>query len=81
MLPASTPLCQDETCYLLAIDFDKDDWLQDVSTLRDVCTVFDVPVAIERSRSGHGAQAWFFFANPITARLARRFGSACLLMR
>jgi hypothetical protein len=72
------PLCQDETCHFLVIDFDKDGWLQDVSTLRNVCAVFDVPVAIERSRSGHGAHAWFFFANPITASLARKFGSALL---
>jgi hypothetical protein len=72
------PLCQDERCHFLAIDFDKDGWQQDVSTLRDVCTVFDVPVAIERSRSGHGAHAWFFFANPIPAGLARKFGSALL---
>ncbi len=72
------PLRQDETCHFLAIDFDKDGWQQDVSTLRDVCTAFAVPVAIERSRSGHGAHAWFFFADPIAASLARRFGSALL---
>jgi len=72
------PLRQDEECHLLAIDFDDDGWQQDVSTLRDVCTAFAVPVAIERSRSGHGAHAWFFFADPISASLARRFGSALL---
>jgi hypothetical protein len=49
-----------------------------VSTLRDVGAAFDVPGANERSRSGHGAVAWFFFANPITASLARKFGSALL---
>ena len=32
------PLLQDETCHFLAIDFDKDGWQQDVSTLRDVCS-------------------------------------------
>jgi superfamily II DNA or RNA helicase len=72
------PLLQDETCHFLAIDFDKDGWQQDVSTLRDVCTAFAVPIAVERSRSGHGAHAWFFFSSPITANLARRFGSALL---
>ena len=72
------PLRQDEKCHFLAIDFDKDGWQQDVSTLRDVCKVFDVPVAIERSRSGHGAHAWYFFTDPIAASLARRFGSALL---
>jgi hypothetical protein len=40
------PLHQNETCHFLAIDFDKDGWQQDVSTLRDVCTAFAVPMAI-----------------------------------
>jgi superfamily II DNA or RNA helicase len=35
-------------------------------------------VAVERSRSGHGAHAWFFFADPVAASLARKFGSALL---
>ncbi len=72
------PMRQDEKCHFLAIDFDEDGWQQDVSTLRDICTAFAVPMAIERSRSGHGAHAWFFFSDPITASLARRFGSALL---
>jgi hypothetical protein len=72
------PLLQDEKCHFLAIDFDKDGWQLDVAAVRDVCKAFDVPVAIERSRSGHGAHAWYFFTNPITASLARRFGSALL---
>jgi len=72
------PLRQDEKCHFLAIDFDKDGWQQDVSTLKDVCTAFDVPAVIERSRSGLGAHAWFFFADPVAASLARKFGSALL---
>jgi superfamily II DNA or RNA helicase len=72
------PLCQDEKCHFLAIDFDKDGWQQDVRTLREVCTAFAVPMAIERSRSGRGAHAWYFFADPIAASLARKFGSALL---
>ena len=72
------PLRQDEKCHFLAIDFDKDGWQQDVSTLKDVCTAFAVPVAIERSRSGNGAHAWFFFADPVAASLARKFGAALL---
>ena len=72
------PLRLDEKCHFLAMDFDKDGWEQDVSTLKDVCTAFAVPVAVERSRSGHGAHAWFFFAEPVAASLARKFGSALL---
>jgi superfamily II DNA or RNA helicase len=37
-----------------------------------------VPYAVERSRSGNGAHAWIFFAQPIPAALARQFGAALL---
>ena len=72
------PMCQDDTCHFLAIDFDDDGWQKDISTLREVCFTFDIPVAIERSRSGSGAHAWFFFENLIPANLARKLGSALL---
>ena len=72
------PLCQDETCHFLAMDFDEESWKNDISTLREVCADLNVPVAIERSRSGNGAHAWFFFENQIPAHLARKFGSALL---
>jgi len=72
------PLYQDETCHFLAMDFDEESWKNDISTLREVCADLNVPVAIERSRSGNGAHAWFFFENQIPAHLARKFGSALL---
>jgi superfamily II DNA or RNA helicase len=72
------PMHQDDTCHFLAIDFDDDCWQNDISTLREVCLSFNVPIAIERSRSGSGAHAWFFFKNRIPANLARKFGSALL---
>ncbi|MDO8720892.1 MAG: DEAD/DEAH box helicase family protein [Syntrophales bacterium] len=72
------PLRRDETCHLLAVDFDDDGWQRDCATLREVCVAFGVPVALERSRSGNGAHAWFFFADPIPASLVRKFGSALL---
>ncbi|MEW6173691.1 MAG: DEAD/DEAH box helicase family protein [Bacillota bacterium] len=72
------PMCLDETCYFLAIDFDDGGWQEDVSVLRDVCRGFDIPVAIERSRSGSGAHAWFFFEKQISAALARKLGTALL---
>ncbi|MGC8492674.1 MAG: TOTE conflict system archaeo-eukaryotic primase domain-containing protein [Syntrophobacteraceae bacterium] len=72
------PLLQDETCRFLAIDFDKEGWQEDASTLRGVCCAFNIPVAFERSRSGQGAHAWFFFTAPISAAPARKFGSAML---
>ena len=72
------PLCCDETCHFLAIDFDDDGWQQDVGVLREVCREFEIPIAVERSMSGNGAHAWFFFEENIAAATARRFGSALL---
>ena len=72
------PLRQDETCRFLVIDFDDEGWQKDVSTLRDICKDFDIPVAVERSRSGNGAHAWFFFTDPLSASIARKFGTALL---
>ncbi len=72
------PLCLDETCYFLAIDFDGEGWERDISVLRVVCSEFKIPLSVERSRSGNGAHAWFFFENSLPATLARKFGSALL---
>ena len=72
------PMCPDESCYFLAIDFDDGEWQKDVTTLREVCTEFKIPIAVERSRSGKGAHVWFFFENSLPASFARKFGSALL---
>lgn len=72
------PMYPDETCCFLAVDFDDEGWQQDVVVLRNSCKEFDIPVAIERSRSGNGGHAWLFFEKPIAAALARRFGTALL---
>ncbi len=72
------PMLLNETCYFLAIDFDDEGWQKDITTLRNSCYKFNIPIAIERSRSGNGAHAWFFFENSITSTLARKFGSAML---
>ncbi len=78
MIAGVYPLLTDETCWFLAIDFDDEGWKKDISALRKVCNQFDIPVAIERSRSGNGVHAWFFFDQPVQASLARKFGSAIL---
>lgn len=69
------PMLQDETCYFLAADFDKEDWVDNVFAFKKTCVQEGVPVAIERSRSGNGAHAWMFFKENIPASLARRMGS------
>ena len=71
-------LLEDETCHFLAADFDKESWRDDVAAFRETCRAFGVPVAIERSRSGNGAHAWFFFADKVAARAARRM--CCFLL-
>ncbi len=51
------PLLSDETCWLLAADFDKKSWQEDIKAFTETCRQHGVPVAIERSRSGNGAHA------------------------
>lgn len=68
------PLLPDETCRFLALDFDKDGWREDVTAFAATCRSFDLPFAVERSRSGNGAHVWFFFSGPVAAATARRMG-------
>jgi superfamily II DNA or RNA helicase len=72
------PLISDETCYFLAIDFDGPGWNSDVLAVRQSCKELSIPITIERSRSGDGAHAWFFFQEKIPATLARNFGTKLL---
>lgn len=72
------PLLKDETCYFLAIDFDKTSWQQDVLAFFKICCSFSIPSLLERSQSGNGAHAWIFFAEAIPARLARTLGTGLL---
>ena len=72
------PMLPDETCHFLAMDFDEAGWQDDVTTVREVCVEFDIPVAVERSQSGNGGHLWFFFENRLPAALARKFGTAIL---
>jgi superfamily II DNA or RNA helicase len=66
------PLFRDERCHLLAIDFDKGSWTDDVLAFAETCCAVGLPAAIERSRSGNGAHAWFFFEEPVLAAVARK---------
>ena len=72
------PLLRDERCHLLAIDFDKDFWTDDVLAFAETCRAVGLPAAVERSRSGNGAHAWFFFEEPVLAAVARKVG--CFLL-
>lgn len=72
------PMLQDETCFFLAMDFDKADWQQDAAAVLETCRRLDVPAFLERSRSGNGGHVWLFFAEAVPAALARRLGSYLL---
>ena len=72
------PLLDDETCWFLAIDFDKASWQSDVVEVMRSCAELGVPASIERSRSGRGAHLWVFFASPVPSATARNLGCAVL---
>ena len=72
------PLLEDDTCHFLAVDFDEAEWRDDAQGFMQSCTELGVPAALEISRSGCGAHAWVFFAGRVTAREARRLGTAVI---
>ena len=67
------PLMKDERCRFLVVDFDGDNFKTDAQSFVKTCQREKISAYIERSRSGNGAHIWFFFAEPITASVARRF--------
>jgi len=69
------PMLLDETCFFLAVDFDKSNWRADANAFLDTCRLLGIPAALERSRSGNGAHVWIFFDRAIPASLARRLGA------
>ena len=72
------PLLQDNTCYLLAADFDKGNWQEEVKAMARACERYSVPHTIEISRSGNGAHLWVFFKDRIPANEARLLGFGLL---
>ena len=72
------PLLVDETCFFLAVDFDKSGWQDDASAFLGACHRLGLPAALERSRSGMGGHVWLFFDDAIPATVARRLGSHLL---
>jgi len=67
-------MLDDETCWFLAIDFDKRTWEEDVRAVVDTARRMGLPAVVERSRSGNGAHVWFFFSAPVAATTARKMG-------
>ena len=72
------PLLRDETCWFLAVDFDKKTWEYDSQAFLETCRELGVPAALERSRSGKGGHVWIFFDRVLPAITARKLGCAIL---
>ncbi len=72
------PLLTDETCWFLAVDFDKATWADDAKAFMETCESYQIPAALERSRSGNGGHVWIFFETAIPAVTARKLGTLLL---
>jgi hypothetical protein len=72
------PLLEDDSSHFLAVDFDEAEWRDDARAFMLSCAELGVPAALEISRSGEGAHAWVFFAGRVSARDARRLGTAII---
>ena len=72
------PMLLDETCWFLAADFDKATWQEDTKAFLETCKLFEIPAALERSRSGNGGHIWVFFSESIPAAMARKMGTFLL---
>lgn len=72
------PLLPDNTCHLLAADFDKDGWQDAVKAMSEACRRYNIPHLVEISRSGNGAHLWVFFTDAVSARDARLLGFGLL---
>ena len=72
------PLLSDNSTFILAADFDKDDWFKAVTAFALTCESLGIPYLLERSRSGNGGHVWIFFSEAVAASDARRLGNGLL---
>lgn len=72
------PLLSDDSCHFLAVDFDEGEWREDARAFVQSCRELGVPAALEISSSGNGAHVWVFFSSSVSARDARRLGTAII---
>jgi superfamily II DNA or RNA helicase len=72
------PLADDDSCWWVAADFDKDSAMIDALAYMKAARAHGIPAALEVSQSGRGAHVWIFFAQATSAALARRIAT-CLV--
>ena len=72
------PLQDDNTCYFIAIDFDENDWFEEMLCVYRIAKEKDIDCVMEKSSGGEGGHLWFFFAKAIQASLARNFAMELL---
>lgn len=71
------PLLQDNTSWFIAADFDQStaktkSWIDECRTFMLECEKHNMPVYLERSRSGTGGHVWMFFEEPYPAFKSRQ---------
>lgn len=72
------PLGDDDTCWWVAADFDKDSAMLDALAYLKAARAQNVPAALEVSQSGRGAHVWIFFAQATSASVARQIATSLL---
>jgi len=68
------PLLPDNTSWFIAADFDESvtkNWLTECQLFIGECRKYNLPVHLERSRSGNGGHVWLFFKQPYPAEKSR----------
>ena len=66
------PLLEDNTSWFIAADFDKKNWGEECRAFIKCCFNINIPVYLERSRSGKGGHVWMFFEQPYQALKSRK---------
>jgi hypothetical protein len=71
------PLLEDNTSWFIVADFDesissKKTWMEECRIFMNACKKKELPVYLERSRSGKGGHVWIFFDKPFPAFKSRK---------
>jgi len=72
------PLGDDDTCWWVAADFDKEAAMLDALAYTKAARSHNIPAALEVSQSGRGAHVWIFFAHATSASVARGIATSLL---